>query len=358
MLYNLCFLDVMKRKSCLILALLFVATAITSAQNLRLPRDPDKLIDSVQKFWTAMTTSQRSKALDFVLPEKRDLFLSGSPMPVLKAKVLGVDLTGKPEEALVRISLDVFTKESSTGFLTWTVTDPWIWKDGKWYYNMNPLPDVFPKGSPQSSIDTKKIQAGIEKNFQILRNPIDLGTLTDGQHFSVEVPIKYTGDLPLKLDIGLPNPLIGLDATKGTITSGTESFVLLVGTDDWDGPFTLPLPLKIRYESVSVERTLTVTGNVFLPVTFRQSPENGPVPEQQFSVFIRNNTDQKSTIHSVLVDGKMDLVKRPDALVPHGEVEVVFKPHPNETPDLLYLNLDTPIEGRASYIYHFPHVRH
>ena len=53
----------------------------------------------------------------------------------------------------------------------------------------------------------------------------------------------------------------------------------------------------------------------------------------------------------------MDLVKRPDVLQPHAEVEVIFKPRPNETPDWLYLNLDTPIEGRLAYTYRIRNVR-
>jgi hypothetical protein len=329
----------------------------SSAQDLWLPRDPDKLIDRVQKFWMAMTTNQRFKALEFVLPEKKDLFLSGSAMPVLRAKVVGLDFTGNPDEALIRISMDVFAKESASGFLTWTVTDPWIWKNGSWYLNMQQPPDIFPRASPESTIDTKKIQAQIEKGFQILRNPIDLGRLLDGQHLSIDVPIKYTGELPLSLDIALPNPLVGLKTLAEPITSNTQSFTLMVGTDAWDGPFRLPLPLRIRYESVTVERTLTVTGNVFVPLAFRQSPPEGPTRDREFSVFVRNNTDAASAIRTVVVDNKMDLVKFPKALPPHGEAELVFKPHPNETPDQLYITLETPLEGRSSYTYRFPDIR-
>src|SRR5205814_6531178 len=60
------------------------------SSDLRLPREPEKLIDRVQKFWTAITSNQRFAALEFVLPEKRNQFLSGTPMPILKARVLGL----------------------------------------------------------------------------------------------------------------------------------------------------------------------------------------------------------------------------------------------------------------------------
>ncbi len=348
----------MKRKSCLLSALLLAGTILSAAQNLRLPRDPDKLIDRAQKFWEALTTKQRSKALEFVLPEKRDLFLSGTPMPILRAQVLGLDLTSNGNEAAVRISTQVFSKDSSSGFFTWTLTDPWVWKDDNWYFNMQAAPDIFSRTAVETTVDTKKIQAEIEKDFQILQNPIDLGKLLDRQHLSINVPIKYTSDLPVSLDMKLPNPLIALEVQGEPITARTKSFALLVSTDEWDGPFTLPLPLEIRHESVTVKRTLVVKGSVFVPLAFRQSPAEGPVPNRDFSVYIRNNTDVASAIRSVVVDGKMDLLKRPPTLLPHGEVELVFRPHPNETPDQLYLTLDRPIEGRSDYTYHFPNVRH
>src|ERR1051326_639830 len=346
----------MKGKFCLSLALLVTGTVLSAAQDLRLPRDPDKLIDRVQKFWMAMTTSQRSKALEFVLAEKRDLFLSGGSVPILRVKVLGLDLTTNAEEAAVRISMDVLAKEGPSGFLTWTLTDPWIWKDGNWYFNMRELPDIFSRSSVGPAVDSKKIQAQIEKDFKILQNPIDLGKLLDRQHLSIDVPIKYIGDLPLTLDVALPNPLVSLKILTEPITSRTENFTLLVGTDDWEGPFTLPLPLKIRHEAVTVERTLVVKGTVFVPLAFRQSPEEGPRPGREFFLFVRNNTEAASSIRSG-VAAKMDLVKFPTALMPHDEVELVFKLHPNEIPDQVYLTLDPPIEGRSSYTYHLPGVR-
>src|SRR5215510_13863027 len=119
----------MKRRSCLIAALLFALTTLVSGQNLRLPRDPDKLIDRAQKFWVAMTSRQRTKALDLVLPEKRDAFLSESFMPIIKARVIGLDLTTAADHAVVRVALDVLSAENASGFSNWTITDSWIWKE-------------------------------------------------------------------------------------------------------------------------------------------------------------------------------------------------------------------------------------
>ena len=347
----------MKGTSILAFSLLVAFITLGSAQDLRLPREPEKLIDRSQTFWNLLTSNQRLRALEFILPEKREAFLSGSSVPILKAKVLGLDLTGNREEAFVRIGIEVLSKESSSGFLNWTLTDKWIWKDDNWYLNIEQARDVFPSGSPEPPIDVKKTQEEMN-NFKILRDSIDFGTLIEGQHFQIEVPIKYTGDLPLSLELDFPNPLFALEYTPEPITSRTDKFILLVGTDDWDGPFTLPLPLKIRYQQVTVERTLLLKGNVFVPISFRQVPPNGPIEAgREISVFVRNNTDQELGVAGVLVDVKFDVLKRPDTLLSHQEAEIILRLRPNLVPGPLTLVLQNPITGRQMYTYRFRNAR-
>src|SRR2546422_7578943 len=175
----------MKGSSCLTLSLVVMFVTLGSAQDLRLPRDPEKLIARSQTFWNLLTSNQRLRALEFILPDKRETFLSGAAFPILKAKVLGLDLTENLDEALVRISIEVLSKESSSGFLNWTLTDKWIWKDDNWYLSIEQARNVFPSGSPEPPIDVKKTQEKMN-NFKILRDSIDFGTLIEGQHFQIE----------------------------------------------------------------------------------------------------------------------------------------------------------------------------
>jgi hypothetical protein len=167
------------------------------------------------------------------------------------------------------------------------------------------------------------------------------------------VPIKYSGNLPISVEPALPNPLIGMPVGP-LITSDTKSIVLHVGTDDWEGPFNLAIPLKIKHRDVTVERTLTVTGEVFIPIAFRQDPADGPLVEGgEFSVFIRNNTDQDARIRLLTVDAKLDVTKQPSVLPANQETQVSFKRRPGITPDALFIQLETPLNGRDSYTYRF-----
>jgi len=349
----------MRKGAGLILALYLSSIPVIFCQEVRLPRNPEKLIDRALAFWALITSNQRSRALEFVLPAKRDLFLAGRAMPVLKAKVVGLDLTTKADQGAVRTTVEVFSIESPSGSLTWNITDPWIWKDGNWYLNVENPQDIFPHSPVNEEIDINEARKQIEKNFHVLRDQIDFGTLLEGQHFNIDVPIEYTGDLPLTIELGIPNPLVALGQLSEPITSRSKNFVLLVGTDNWEGPFTLPLPLTIRYLTAAVERTVTVKGNVFVPVSFRQVPPNGPIEQgREFSVFIRNNTEEKVGVSGIIVDAKLDVLKRPEVLPPHEEEEVVLKLRPGQIADRLTVVLDMPLHGLDRYSHRFRNVAH
>ena len=260
------------------------------------------------------------------------------------------------DRAAVRINIEVLAKESASGRLNWTITDSWVWRRNNWYLNLESPPSVFPKSASAGALDLKEAQTLIDKNFEILRNPIDFGKLNEGQFLRMEVPIRYTGDLPVSVELALPNPLVDISADE--ITSHSNHLVLLVGAENWEGPFDLPLPLKIRQGAATVERTLRVKGSVFVPLAFRQSPPNGPIEEgREFSVFIRNNSSQQVGIRFISVDAKFSVLKRPQTLPPDQEAEVVLKLRPGESPDRMYVQLDAPLEGRDMYTYRFRNAR-
>ena len=345
------------RFACNFLALaLFLAAAVAFAQEVRVPREPEKLVERAQKFWALVVSGRRFEALDFVLPDKRNLFLSGNPMPILRAKVVGIDFATDPNHAILRTAVEVLALEAPSGRPNWTITDQWVWHTDNWYLDVQEAAELFPKNNSVGP-EVKQIQAQIDQNFEILHDSLDCGRLIQGQHAEFHVPVKYTGDVAVLVSLALPNPLV--DVPAGTmINNQSKSLTLTVSAEDWEGPFSLPLRLEIKREAAIVERTLLVKGEVFAPVSFRQNPPGGPIEElRPFSVFIRNNTGQASDIRSISTDSKLDIMKMPPALPAHTEVEVLLRLKPGQTPDKLYLTLDVPLEGRGLYVYRFRNVR-
>jgi hypothetical protein len=347
----------MRKRLFLPLLICLLPMLSASAQNLRLPRDPERLIDRVQKFWAAMASGQRFQALEFVLPEKKDIFVSGTVIPLLGAKVLGIDLTTDPNRATVRVAVDVFSPQAGANRASWPISDSWLWQKNNWYVNVE-TPPVFANG-PLPGADAKAMNAKqeeIDKKFEILSNTIDVGRLIQGQISQVEVPIKYTGTVPVTVGLALPNPLVDIPVSA-PLTSDSKNIVLVLSTENWEGPFNLPLVLNVQHEAATISRTLQVKGDVFAPITFRQDPPNGPIEEgKEFSVFIKNNTEQQVAIR-FSVDAKLDFMKLPDVLPANSEIEAVLRLRPRESPDRLYLFLNSPVYGRETYVYRFRNAR-
>src|SRR5262245_4228387 len=132
----------MKKWAFLSFVLCLSGTSLTYAQKFALPRNPDRLVERAQNFWSAVVSGQRLGALQFVLPEKKNLFLTGNPVPLLKAEVLGIDLTADPTQARVRIRLDLLSVATPAGRLDVTITDPWILQGGTWYINLQSPADI------------------------------------------------------------------------------------------------------------------------------------------------------------------------------------------------------------------------
>jgi hypothetical protein len=221
------------------------------------------------------------------------------------------------------------------------------------------VPNLFWGKDTGAIAETQQVQKHIDENFEILRNPVDLGTLVEGQYLTVEVPIKYTGEVPVSVELAFENPLVALDySSSANVTSRSKNLLLLVSTVNWDGPFNLPLPVKLRSQAAVVERTILVRGDVFVPIAFRQDPPNGPIEEgRQFSVFVRNNTQEEIGIRFISVDAKFDVLKEPKVLIPDQESEVVLRLRASATPDRLNIALDRPLHGRDTYSYRFRDVR-
>ena len=349
----------MRRGCCLAAVCWIVICTVGFAQNRQLPRDSQQLIERAQAFWSALVSGRRIDALAFIAPDKKNLFLSGSPVPIIRAEVVGLNLTDHPDQAQVRTTIETLAKEAIGSRTGWEITDLWVWREGNWYLDLRDAPEsIFPHDNSSSKSDIAETGKKIDQNFQILRNPIDLGRLLQGQRLSIEIPIKYSGDIPVSAESELQNTLADIDASSGSyITSSTEQLVLLIDTDGWEGPFDLPLPIRIRNGAAIVKRTLAIRGTVFAPIAFRLDAPDGPIqPDRPFSLFVRNNTSQEASIFRIRTDSKFELLKTPEKLLPNAEAEVVLKLNPDATPDRLYLELNAPLEGSALYTYRFPNV--
>src|SRR5262245_16665063 len=95
----------------LLCVLLSATLAVSQTNKVHFPRETQKLIDRAQEFWNGLVAGQRMKTIDLVLPDRRDAFIAGSPLPILAAKVASIDVTEDVNRATVRVEVSMLAPE-------------------------------------------------------------------------------------------------------------------------------------------------------------------------------------------------------------------------------------------------------
>lgn len=341
----------MKRRLLLIACVLLVPVA-GGAQEYRAPRDLAGLVSRVQEFWNDLANSQRLKALEFVLPDKRELFLAGGNMPFVQPKVVGIDFTSDTDHALVRISVRLLAKEAPGGYFSWTVTDSWVWRRNAWFLdiqdtkNLNP----FQKDLGIQSKPLDRISKDLDSKFRLSQPVVDVGVVLQGERRKISIPIQYSGETPLSLEIKAVGDLVSFDRESSRITSASKEVPLWLHSESWEGPFALPVSLMIQYEGVIVERRVSIMGSMFAPVRFRQDPSPFRNSQgQELKVFIHNATGKPITVSSVSTDDRFEILELPASIPVNadGVVRLSRKADHADAPDHIFIRFAEPVNGRT-----------
>src|SRR5262249_3606333 len=145
------------------------------------------------------------------------------------------------------------------------IRDVWKWEKNGWYFqpdsgeSSSPLGSLFNKGS---NADRAAI-AEIKSKFKVTSDVVDVGELIQGDFKQLPVAIEYTGEAPIRIGSENPTPVTALDSTSTRrITKETKQFFVTVGSDDFDGPFDLPLKFTVYYQSVALDQTIRFRGSI------------------------------------------------------------------------------------------------
>jgi hypothetical protein len=342
----------MSRRLLLVSAVLIcIAVAAFGQQHLTSPRDLPILIERAQAFWNYASTNQRLKALDLIVPEKKERFLASGGMPFVNARVVGLDFSEDPKKAVLRVSVELLAKDSPSGRLAWTVTDTWIWKDGTWYLD---LPDGG-AGNPFTSTNgssAETAQRELESAFKIPISSIEVGTVVQGAPHEVQVPLQYSGSVPARLEIEVPTGFISQKYPQGQVTSSDKSIALALNSDRSEGPFSVPVVLKITRNGASVQHIVTIRGSVFAPLSFTQSPTPFlETPGNQVVITVRNNTEESVEIKYVLGEERFEVLDFTPVIAGHseGHIRLARTVDTAAKARQITMQLARPVNGRSVY---------
>jgi hypothetical protein len=287
----------------LILPLIVFLFMPAQAQNLRPPRDLDKLAMRAAEFWRLTGMGQRARAVEYVLPSKREQFINRNSIPLNDARIAGISFTEDAERAIVAVEGKSILSVG-IGLNEARIEEVWVWERNNWY--ADPYDPVNPFSVLNAGPGREANLSELEQSFRLPATVINVGAVWYRDKPAFQVPIEYTGAFPLRLTGPEDDALVIVDKDTGELVSpGAKSFSIRILPGSHEGPFRLPVPITVHYRDVSVEKTLIVEGAIFVPLTFRQAPDPIPpiVPENGFELFVKNNTENPVVVQRVETDG-------------------------------------------------------
>jgi hypothetical protein len=336
----------------ILLSLLFDVPSMV-AQNLVPPRDQEKLLPRVQQFWTHVIHGRKGEAMQFVSKDRQNDFLSGTSVPVMEAKFVGVDFTDSRDRAAVRVSIKALMPVTGDASV-WTLTEQWVWRDNNWYANPAPKADLWAamNGNLQSSEEVVKIAKEVEAQLQGLPAELDLGRVIKGFHHPFEIPVQYSGKYRLQVKLMPPNPVFLVDHDLKEGGKLIRAYVDAGSLEE--GQFAIPVKVRFSVGTSDVDKTVVVKGNIFRPITFRHTL-SGPIRKGTIlTVFVKNNTTEVMPIEYLTGDINSEDQKLPEAIGPGEEGALVFTMLSDTPPTRLELLFKKSVFGSAQYSYVFP----
>jgi hypothetical protein len=310
-----------------------ICSGAYAAGQSSIPTALSELMTAAQMVRTLLAEGRMLEVIDWIVPEKRNQVLAAGRPAFRNPRILGIDLTEDPERVFVRVAVEIAGNPLVSAVRS-VARDPWVRVDGHWLYDPASTDGAWFSVPPDESLpDPEEVRKEFAAIFRLINNSIDVGVLSEGERSRLPVAIEYSGEVPISIGTSIPSTFIDFDrVTTRMVSASDTSFDLILNTDGWEGPFRFPIPLSIEYKGVSVESMLTITGDVFAPLTFGLTAAGEP-SEGDYRFFLRNNTEQTVKISFVTVDGTLEIVDHSDSIPASGEGFIFLQRKPGVKPN-------------------------
>ncbi len=340
-----------RRALCLILTL-FLFPILLQSQVPRLPAKLDELTVRAVEFRRALSVGDRVRASEFVALSGRNDFLNNPLAPLTNPRIVGIDFIDQ-EKVQVRTTGKLFLATGPTPQLTETVvTDIWIWQKNNWYLELASGKEAFlDRFSSRDSADTGDLKE-IKSTFKLQNETFDVGTLLQGEYKQVTVPFEYSGDVPIRIESKLDTALAAIQSgTTRQLTKASKGFAVIVGSDDFEGPFRAPVRFVVYYKGVTFEQAVSFQGVIKASLRYRQVPETiSRTSNENFELFIANASTADVEISAVFTDGKFHVNRFPDRIAPGQEASISLRRNLAESPgSTVAIHLKQPLNGKTIY---------
>jgi hypothetical protein len=303
-----------------------LARGVATAQS---PGDLNKLAIRASEYWRLAAAGERVKASSYVTSTKRENYLNSGAFPFTEPKLIGFQFTDDAERVIVRVSTKSLV--GSTGPAVSVMEQPWRWTNNNWFIDPADEINPFKANRGASAASAAAAVKEIEQNFRLKTTTVSVGTVWQGSYPDFPIEFEYTGTPPIRVAADPRVPFVGINPPSALyIQPGAKTLQLRIDSENFEGPFSLPVRLTIFYKDVSIERVLRVEGTVFHPIGITQIPDSiALVAGQKFEVKVKNNTDSPVSITEIQTDGLFEVLPDTADIAAKGETIIALSVRAN-----------------------------
>jgi hypothetical protein len=330
---------------------LFVFMGSVHAQSLQTPPHIDDLVKRASALRQLLAAGDRVKASELVVATKRKDFLNKPPASLENFRIVGIDFIDKDRISVRLTGQTVMSGGEGAQLTEPQVSDVWKYEKGMWYFQPDsgdvPFSAVF-KNDPAA--DAVAL-AEIKSSFKLLTQSVDVGETWQGDHKDFPVKFQYDGKVPIRIVSKLDSPVTMIDtASTQWITKDSNQFKVTAGSEDFEGPFDIPVAFTVYYKSVALDQSIRVKGDIRPVFKYRQVPGTVPADsKEEFQVFLTNNTDEPAELGAFSTEGKFYVTKYPHHLAAGEEGVITLKRNPAagvSAGTIVSIDIDNHLKGK------------
>lgn len=316
----------------------------------------DALRSRAIAYWNLLAHGQKSQALQYVEPSRRESFKARQTPPFSEPRITAFALSAKPEE--VSVTAEVKRMVPPMPYpVYWPVTEKWVFRNGNWFVMVeNPtglLPFPTSPGHPApvlSPEEAGKRRKAILEALQFETRDLEFGTVRRGDNVFLSLGYRLAGDEAFGIVLkDFPDDLLLLNLPDRNLPPGKEQKIQMelltrIYADEVNEKFTA----VISHQDVEVPFEFKLHGFVYVPVSVTPRALKFLKGEREKEIVLKNNSKSEVTVNAVSNAG-FSVTPLPQKLPPgadcHLKVAVLSDKSDKNLQSVLSFSFAESVEG-------------
>ena len=318
----------------------------------------DDLVTRASAYWELLAKGQRSKAVEYVQPLTREVFLDRQTPAFSEPRVARLDLSETPDEVWVTVKVKRILPLIPTP-VDWPVKEKWVHEGGKWVVVITKSDEKFARvneaqpRAPATNPDQEKKLESIREKLHFENNKIDFGTVRRGAQVPIELQYRLTGNDTMAWKLkDLPRWLTRkMSGSKDLAPGEGQKIELSLLTQELEGEISETFTIMAGNAGVEAPYEFSIHGYVYTPVSISPRPLKFLRGETANEVVLKNNSRSPIQLISAKAAG-FEVEGLPQTIAPGAEcrlsVKLKFRSYGTNYGGEITLRFAEPVDGIES----------